>query len=125
MSLESRKTYYLQVCIYLRAVVNYLQHLSIKRRTFIASQPLGIHVRKQAAERVAYKLFKGHLFQPCQRRITVSENPVHSMPFIIKYHLYIREGEWHIIKAAVMPAVLFLRCGDIRPDKAVDELLLT
>lgn len=109
MTFESRKTYYFQVGIYFRAIVDYLQYFPVKRRTLVAPQPFGIHVAEQTAKGTVDELIQRHFFKFCQSRVAVSENPVHGMAFLIEYHLDICEGKWKIIKAAVILAVFFLR----------------
>ena len=107
MSGKCREADDFQICVDLWAVINDFEGLPIECCTLIRTKPFGIHIAEQAAERVIQQLFQWLLFQFCQCRVSIAEDPVYSMMLLIEDHLDIGERERKFLKAAVMAAVFF------------------
>ena len=73
-----------QICVDLWAVINDFEGLPIECCTLIRTKPFGIHIAEQAAERVIQQLFQWLLFQFCQCRVSIAEDPVYSMMLLIE-----------------------------------------
>ena len=124
MPLEGGEADHLQVGINFRAVVNDLQRLPVQGGPLIGPEPFGIHIGEEAAEGSAQELFKGQLFQLCQRGVSVTENPVNSPAPVIEHHFDVRESERQSLKAFVVLLILLQSSGQIIPGELVDEVLL-
>ena len=97
---------------------------SIQRCPFVGTQPFIVHIGEDTAEGIPDQSGQWYMLHLFQLLIAIAEDPVHCMPVLIEYHLDIRKGKWHLIKAPIKRMILFRCLWCIRHGKALNQFFL-
>ena len=99
---EGREADDFQVGVDFRGIIEDFQGLAIEGGALIGAQPLGVHVREATAEGGTDQGDERQLLELGQRRISVTEDPVHGVALLVEDHLDVREREGKGVKDARM-----------------------
>ena len=107
-----------------RTISHNLKLFSIQCCPLVSTQPFIVHIGEDTAEAVTDESTKRYSLHLCQLLVTIAEDPVHCMPVLIEYHLNIRKGKWHLIKAPIEGMILFRCLRSVRQGKALNQFFL-